>query len=280
MLFTSATKLKAWIKNKSKQTNIPADVLYKIFMLERLLERIALSKYRSNLIIKGGFLIASMIGIDLRSTMDMDTTIKNIELNRNIIIDIMNEIIGINIDDGISFVIRSVKDIHEESEYDDFRMILLARFYNIKVYVQVDFTTGHVVIPNEIEYSYKLMFEDRTIPIMAYNLDTIFAEKIEAILSRHIDSTRMRDYYDVYILILLNKEKIQRDKILNAVRIKAKERDTLEHINGYKEHLLNISNSPEMQKRWENYVQDYPYADGIEFLSIIKVITWLFEGEN
>lgn len=277
MRFTSATKLKAWVNNKAKKIDIPAPVLMKFYMMERLLERITLSKYRDNLILKGGFLIASMIGINLRSTMDMDTTVKNIELNRNSIMHIMHEIIIIDVNDDVTFEIKNITDIHEESEYDDFRMLLLAKFHTIEEYIKVDFTTGHVIIPHEIEYSYQLMFEKRTIPVMAYNLDTIFAEKIESILSRNVEGTRGRDFYDVYTLISLYKNSLSRSDILKAIRIKARERGTLKFIEEHNKYLHGIANSPEIAKVWKNYVNDYPYAKGIELSDVIELIAWLFE---
>ena len=136
-------------------------------------------------------------------------------------------------------------------------MILVAHFQKVEVHIQVDFTTGHAIIPHEVEYSYKLMFEERAISVMAYNLNTIFSEKVEAVLSRNITGTRMRDYYDIYILVTLYKESLLRNEILDAIKIKAKERNTLEHIEDYKTHLKNISNSMEIQKLWSAYQDDY-----------------------
>jgi len=280
MKFTNAMQLKAWINNRAKKLNIPAPDLMKIYMLERLLERITLSKYRDKLILKGGFLIASMIGVDLRTTVDMDATIKNIKINRYNIIEVMNEIITIEVDDGIKFAIQSISDIHEESEYDDFRMILVANYLTIKTHIQVDFTTGHVIIPHEIEYSYKLMFEERTIKVMAYNLNTIFAEKIEAILSRNITGTRMRDYYDVYILISLNKKTIKKQEVVDAIKIKAKERNTLNYVNDYKNLLEKIGSDAKINKLWSAYQKEYNYAKDINFTDIISVIAWIFDESN
>ena len=278
MKFKNAMQLKAWVNNKSKKTGIPAPELMKIFMLERLLERISLSNYRDKLILKGGFLIASMIGVNLRSTADIDTTVKNIEMNRNSIINIMQEVITTDVDDGIVFVIQSVTEIHEESEYDDFRMMLLAKFEKVKEHVQVDFTTGYVIIPHEIEYQYKLMFEDRTISVMSYNLNTILSEKIEAILSRHIEGTRARDYYDIYMLVSLYKDTLCRKDVLNAIRIKAQERGTQKYIEEYSKYIHSISDSPEIAKVWQNYTKEHTYAEGIKLSDTISAITWLFEG--
>jgi len=173
--FTSATQLKYWIKNKSKNTGTPANVLLQTYMMERLLERLSLSSYRDNLILKGGFLIASMIGIDRRSTMDMDATVKGLPISYEGIRELLGEIISLDTGDGVSFEIQDINNIHGISEYDDFRISLRATFYTVRVNIKVDVTTGDSTIPREIEYHYKLMFEDRKIPIMAYNLYTILA---------------------------------------------------------------------------------------------------------
>jgi predicted nucleotidyltransferase component of viral defense system len=170
-------QLKDWIKNKSKQTGTPANALLQTYMMERFLERVSDSTYRDNLILKGGFLIAAMVGIDRRTTMDMDTTVKGLPVSRKGIESIFNEIIAIGTDDGVAFEIQDIRNIRDISDYDDFRVSLRATLYTVRVNMKIDVTTGDAIIPREIEYNYKLMFEDRTIPVMAYNLYTILAEK-------------------------------------------------------------------------------------------------------
>ena len=159
-MFISAMQLKSWIKNKSKQTGTHANELLQNYMLERFLERVSLSPYRENLILKGGFLIAAMVGVDRRSTMDMDTTVKGLSVSREGIKSILYEIITIDVGDGVSFEIKDVKNIHDVSEYDDYRIGLLAVFQTLRVNMSIDITTGDAIIPREIEYHYKLMFED------------------------------------------------------------------------------------------------------------------------
>jgi len=167
-----------------------------------------------------------MVGIDMRSTLDMDTTIKGIPVTRETIEEILNEILSIDLDDNVSFSIKDIKSIHDVSEYDDFRVSIEAQFFTIKVNIKLDITTGDVIIPSEVEYSFKLMFEDRNIPIKAYNLDTILAEKIESILARNVANTRARDYYDVYILLTLRRNDIDLENLRNAIKKKAEERHT------------------------------------------------------
>jgi predicted nucleotidyltransferase component of viral defense system len=278
MRFTSATQLKDWIKNKSKQTGAPANVLLQTYMMERLLERLSLSSYRDNLILKGGFLIAAMVGINRRTTMDMDATVKGLPVIREEITDILNEIIGLDADDGVSFEIQNIKNIHDIGEYDDFRVSIRVVFYTIRVNMKIDFTTGDAIIPREIEYLYRLMFEDRTIPVMAYNLYTILAEKIETILSRNVTNSRGRDFYDAYILLSINRDTLSREELLNALRVKAEERDSIAAVENHDKHLRDIGDSPEIAKIWAGYVRSYPYVKGIAMPDILALIAWVFEG--
>ena len=280
MTFTSATQLKDWIKNKSKQTGVPANVLLRSYMMERLLERMSLSSYRENMILKGGFLIAAMVGIDRRSTMDMDTTMKGLPVSREGIEGILREIIDIEAGDGITFEIQNIKNIHDISDYDDFRVSIRAGFHSIRTDIKVDITTGDAIIPREIEYHYRLMFEDRTISVMAYNLYTILAEKIETILTRNVTNSRGRDFYDAYILLSMNREVLSRQKLLHALRVKAEERDSLSDIENHEKHLRDITTSPEIAKIWNAYVKSYTYAKGIALSDILALIAWVFDSET
>jgi len=280
MMFTSATQLKDWIKNKSKQTGAPINTILHNYMMERLLERVSLSSYRENLILKGGFLIAAMVGIERRSTMDLDATMKGLPVDREGIETILNEIISINADDNVTFEIRNIKNIHDISEYDDFRVSLRAVFHTIRVEMKIDITIGDVIIPREIEYPYKLMFEDRTIPVMAYDLYAILAEKIETILSRNVTNTRGRDFYDAYVLLSLNRDTLSRAELLQAIRVKAEERGSLAYVENYMKHLQDIEASPEMKKIWAGYVRNYSYANGIALSDILSLVTWVFEERN
>ena len=278
MRFTSATQLKAWLKNKSKQTGVPANVLLQTYMMERLLERVSLSSYRDNLILKGGFLIAAMIGIDRRTTMDMDTTVKDLPVSSESVKAMLDEIISIGVEDGVSFKIQNMVNIRNVSEYDDYRVSLCATLHTVRVIMKIDITTGDSIIPREIEYQYKLMFEDRTILVMAYNLYTILAEKIETILSRNVANSRGRDFYDTYILLLMNREMLVREELLRAIRIKAEERGSISAIDNYAKHLRDIAESPEIAKIWAGYIKNYSYANGIELADNLALIEWVFEG--
>ena len=276
-MFKSAMQLKSYIKNKSKQTGTHANELLQNYMMERFLERMSLSDYRENMILKGGFLIAAMVGVDKRSTMDMDTTLKGLPVNREEIEKIVREIIAIPIDDGVAFEIKGIKNIHDISEYDDFRVSLSASFFTINVNMSIDITIGDTVIPREIEYDYKMMFEDRTIPVMAYNIYTILAEKIETILTRGVGNTRGRDYYDACLLLSANKDTLIRPELRHALNVKAEERASVPAIENHTKILNDIAASPDIAKIWGSYSNRYHYAKGIALPDILALIAWVFE---
>jgi predicted nucleotidyltransferase component of viral defense system len=219
-----------------------------------------------------------MVGIDLRSTMDMDTTIKGIPVNETEIKMIITEIINTSINDHVSFEIDSIQPIHDSGEYNDFRIGFAATFFTMKVKMKLDITTGDVIIPSEIDYSYRLMFEDRDISIKAYNLQTILAEKIESILARNVTNTRLRDYYDVYILLNTRHLEIQNSDIQTAVRQKAMERGTFIHVENYTKYLDDIRESSDLSSLWVTYAKKYPYARGISFDEIIGEIRSVLSG--
>ncbi|MDR0854345.1 MAG: nucleotidyl transferase AbiEii/AbiGii toxin family protein [Clostridiales Family XIII bacterium] len=271
-MFKDTYQLKAWIGNYSRQSGVVANTILQNYMMERLLERISDSPYRNNFILKGGMLIASMVGIDNRSTMDLDATIKGIPITEEKLKKIVDEIIAIDINDAVTFEFLGISNIHDAGEYDDFRISLKARFHNINVNLKIDITTGDLIIPREIEYSYNLLFEDRQISLMAYNINTILAEKIESILARNVANTRARDYYDVYILLLLNEESICNQNLLIAVKEKAHERGTDAFIYNYKKYLTDILDSVDVAKIWDAYVDRFSYAKGIELADIVGLI--------
>ncbi|MCL1908660.1 MAG: nucleotidyl transferase AbiEii/AbiGii toxin family protein [Holophagaceae bacterium] len=272
MKFASAWQLKDWIKNKSKQTGTTPNALMQTYMMERLLERLSISPYRNNFILKGGFLIAAMVGVGRRTTKDLDATAKGLSINQNNIKAILNKITSLDAGDGANFEIQDIKNIHDISEYDDFRVSVRASIYTIRTNLKIDITIGDTIIPKEIEYQYKLMFEDRTIPVMAYNLCTILAEKIETILARNITNSRGRDFYDAYILLSMYKDSIPQKELFDALRIKATERGTLNYVNDYARHLKNIADSPEISKIWTGYSKIYTYAKGIALSDVLSII--------
>jgi predicted nucleotidyltransferase component of viral defense system len=267
--FSSPDQIKAWIKNTAKQKNVPTNVILQNFMMERYLERVAASPYKDNFILKGGFLIASMIGIDLRSTMDMDTTIQGLPVTLATVKNIITEIGNITLPDKVSFKLQTIKPIHEVGKYEDFRVVLKASMMSIEVNLKIDITTGDVILPGAINYTFPLMFENRSIDVKAYNINNILAEKIESILSRNISNTRARDYYDVYTLVSVRKMKLIKQDFLIALKAKAKERGTLIYLENYRKYLADIKASQDLANVWQAYARQYSYAAGILFSDIV-----------
>ncbi len=277
MKIGSPRQLKDWINNLAKENNLIASTVLQNYMMERFLERVSVSKYKDNFILKGGFLISAMVGINMRSTLDINTTIKGLPVNREVIEQILNEILSLDLDDNVTFKLKNIKNIHDVSDYDDLRVSIEARFFTIRVIIKVDITTGDVIIPREVEYLFKLMFEEREILIKAYNLNTILAEKIESILARNVANTRARDYYDVYMLLTLRKNDIDLESLRNAVRTKAEERNTLKYMENNEKYLRDIEESKELSGIWESYTQKYPYAEGIQFAEITSILKEIFK---
>lgn len=261
----NAMQLKAIIKNIAKNKNISAALVLQNYMLERFLERVSLSRYHDNYIIKGGFLIASMVGLDSRATMDMDATIKGYPVNEEAIRKMVEDIIAVPVEDAIHFCLKSVREIREGDEYTGYRVALTADYEKMAVPLKLDITTGDKITPREIEYSYKLMMEDRSIRVLAYNLSTILAEKLETVVSRGDQNTRPRDYYDIYILSKLQAENIDIDSLKAALSATTAKRGSSELMMQYAEIMRTVKSSDVMKRQWDNYRKDFDYAAGIEF---------------
>ena len=200
MIAKNRAQLKAWIKNMSSKVNVNENIILQNYMLERLLERISVSNYKYKFVLKGGMLITAVVGIDMRNTLDMDATIKGFDLEKDNLENILNEIFNIDLDDGVTFEFTNIKEIRQEDEYGGYRVSLNAKFDKLVVPMKLDITTGDVIVPKEVNYKFGLMFENRFIEILAYNMETVIADKFETIISRNIDTTRARDFYDIYIL--------------------------------------------------------------------------------
>lgn len=261
----NAMQLKAIIKNIAKNKNISAALVLQNYMLERFLERVSLSRYHDNYIIKGGFLIASMVGLDARATMDMDATIKGYPVNEEAIRKMVEDIIVVPVEDAIHFCLKSVREIREGDEYTGYRVALTADYEKMAVPLKLDITTGDKITPREIEYSYKLMMEDRSIRVLAYNLSTILAEKLETVVSRGDQNTRPRDYYDIYILSKLQAENIDIGNLKAALSATTAKRGSSELMKQYAEIMRTVKSSDVMKRQWDNYRKDFDYAAGIEF---------------
>ena len=265
---------KAIINNMAKENNVAAQSVLQTYMLERLLERISISKYKDNFILKGGMLISAMLGIDSRTTMDMDTTIKGLPLTKDNITNIMDEICNIEIDDNVTLKINKVELIREDDDYGGYRITFEAKYNNeMPVIMKIDITTGDKITYKEIEYSFTLMLEDRKIQIWSYNVETIIAEKFEAIVKRGVLSTRIRDYYDVYMLINTQNKIIDKKTLKDAITLTAQHRGTNEIIKDWKKIVEKIANDSKMRQQWKRYQKDNFYTEEIEYKDLINAIS-------
>ena len=273
----NAMQLKAIIKNIAKDKHISAQLVMQNYMLERLLERISISKYQQNFILKGGFLIAAMVGLDTRATMDLDGTIKGMPVNEQTIREMFEEICKIELEDDVTFTFRSIGEIREGDEYTGYRVALSANFPPMAVPLKLDITTGDKITPREIEYQFKLLLEDRSISVLAYNLETIMAEKLETVISRGDQNTRPRDYYDVYILAKLQYANITPSALKVALAATAEKRGSTAVLKEYRSIMDTVKNSDTMQKQWKNYQKDFEYAEDISLEDTCDTVVNLME---
>lgn len=267
--------LKVKVSNLALSTNIPNKYLIQSFMFEALLKRISVSKYKDKFIIKGGLLLSSIFGVNLRSTMDLDTTIKGLPLDRTTITKVVNEIISIDLKDNIKLEIENIKDIREEELYSGFNINLKAEFDGLRTNLMIDITTGDVITYKEVQFEYKTLFDNEIVNIMTYNYETIIAEKFEAIISRNIDNTRMKDYYDLYMFVNLKWDDIDKTILRKAIFNTSKKRETLNYIEEADKYIELINEDSKLKSLWKNYQNNYAYAKDISFentIAAIKVI--------
>ena len=265
MIKKNPMQFKAFIKKIAEQKKISAQLVLQNYMLERLLERISLSKFTNNFILKGGFLISVILGLNTRATLDLDVTIKGFTLSNETIQKIFSEICSINLDDNILFEVLNVSDIRENDDYPGSRVALKANYENISVPLTVDVTTGDIITPSEIQYSYSLLFENRTIKILAYNVETILAEKIETVLSRNIANTRIRDFYDIHILYSLRGTECSISTLKQALKRTAEKRGSIKILENYVAIIKEIRNNQQLQNFWQRYQKNFDYVKDILF---------------
>lgn len=242
-------------------------------MFERLIERLSMSEYRDNLVLKGGLLVASLIGIDERTTMDMDTTIVGYPVTEESMEALIKDILAVKLDDGIQFKCIGLTPIRKNDDYSNYTITLEARSEGILVPLKFDVTTGDVITPSKVSYDYYLSFEDKTVLIYSYPLETIFAEKLETILSRNVTNTRARDFYDLYLLYNTKWDKVNLNVLNEALIATAINRETVDEVYGYIDVMNDISTSKTVISSWDRYQHENAYAQAIELNDIFKVIS-------
>lgn len=250
-MIKTARQLKDLIRNLSREKSADAQILMRNYMMERFLERISLSEYRDKFILKGGMLVAAMVGLDARSTMDLDATIKGANVNVEDIENLISSIITVPIDDGVKFQLKSISEIMDEAEYPGIRVSMSTTFDGVVTPLKIDISTGDAITPREVRYSFKLMLEDRSIDIWAYNLETVLAEKLETIITRTTTNTRMRDFYDIFILEQLHGTTLNPKILHDALLATAHKRGSEKYLNQAEEVFDEVENDSVMQKLWE-----------------------------
>lgn len=265
-------QIKGSVRSYASRNNLRAQEVLQMFLFERILERLAESKYRNNFILKGGLLISSMIGVPNRTTMDMDTTVKGIQMEESEIISVIKEIIATPVDDGVVFQYQKIEPIRDEDAYNNFRIHLNAVYGKINSPMKIDITTGDTITPAEIRYDYPLIFAEKTISVMAYTLETVLAEKYETIIRRNIGNTRARDFYDLHTLYRERKETVRIDILRLAVEHTAKKRGSLAELRDWADILNDMREEPQLYTLWRNYAAENTYAAGLEFHQILDTV--------
>lgn len=272
-MIRTATQLKAKVRNLSSEDSKKAQTLIRNFIMERFLERIALSQYRNNFILKGGMLVAAVVGLDTRATMDIDTTVKSLNLTKDNAVKIVEEIIAVNLDDGVQFQIAKVTDIMEEHDYPGIRFMLEATLDKMRQAVKMDISTGDVITPRAVEYSYHLMFEDRAISLRTYNLETLLVEKLETIMARGTANTRMRDFYDIHVIS--HQEAFDREILKKAFLATSAKRNATDQIPGFRDILSTVEADASMKKQWDSFREDSFFVGELswnEVMASVKVL--------
>ena len=267
----TSEQIKGAIRNISKKTGVNPNSLLQMCLFEGVLEKLSKSRYNKNFILKGGLLISSLIGINMRSTMDMDTTIKGIPVNEKTISKILKEILEIEIDADINYKLVKLIPIRQKDVYEDFCTKISCTFGKINAVLNIDITTGDIITPREMKYFYSKILESGTIPVMTYTIESVIAEKFETISSRNITTTRARDFYDLYMLYHLYKDKIDKNILRKAIERTSEYRNSIKSISQYKEIVDLFKISQTTKTLWEKYIKSNPYAKDINFLETITV---------
>lgn len=264
-------------KEIEKKYNMTYYEVLQRFMFERILERISVSKYKDNFILKGGLLLSAIFGIDNRTTKDMDTLIKGIDISSDKIVDVLNEILSIDLNDGVKFSIVDITDIREEDEYGGNKYYIVGRLENLRVNLEIDVSTGDKITPRELKYGYPSIFDDSKILISVYTIETIIAEKLETILKRGTFNSRMKDYYDVYIFYNKMRNMFDTQLLMKAIYNTFEKRDSIEYLNDYTKIIKSIGESDRIKNLWNKYVSKNKYVDYVNFEAVINSIDGLLD---
>ena len=274
-MIKSRMQLNALIRNKAAGDGDKAQILLRIYMMERLLERISVSRYRDNFILKGGMLVSSLVGVDMRTTMDIDTTIRALPLTQEKAKAFLEKIMAIDLEDNVSFRITKIEDIMEGHEYEGIRFHIEGVLEKLRQTIKIDISTGDAIIPAAVKYELPLILENRKIGLWAYNMETLLAEKLETVMTRAEANTRMRDFYDIYILTRQEVIEINPTHLKEAFAATCRKRGSEAAIPSFDEVLESIETSPEMLDAWENYRKNNPYVEDLTWGEAIHSVKLL-----
>lgn len=275
-MIKTSKQLKDLIRSLSKKKSADAQILLRNYMMERFLERISLSEHRDKFILKGGMLVAAMVGVDARSTMDLDATVKGSNVNVSDVANLITEIVSVPLDDGVAFQVNKISEIMDEAEYPGIRVSMTAAFDGVITPLKLDISTGDAITPKEVRYSFQLMLENRSIDIWAYNLETVLAEKMETVITRATTNTRMRDFYDIYILEQLHGNTLNPHVLHDALLATAGKRETLTNLAEARDVFDEVENSPVMQQLWTAYRKKFSYAADLEWTMVMAAVRKLY----
>lgn len=274
-MIKTAKQLKDLIRNLSKEKSADAQLLMRNYMMERFLERISLSEYKDKFILKGGMLVAAMVGLDARSKMDLDATVKGANITVEDVENIISSIVAVPLDDSVKFRLKRISEIMDEAEYPGVRVSLETEFDGVITPLKIDISTGDVITPWEVRYHFKLMLEERTIGVWAYNLETVLAEKLETVISRTITNTRMRDFYDIHILCQIHGKNLNAAILHDALNATAKKRGTEQYLQDATDVFDEVENDAGMQKLWQTYQKKFSYASEISWKDVMQSVRML-----
>ncbi len=277
-MMKNAKSLKDKARNVANENAISIQQVLQNYMFERVLERLSKSEYKENFIIKGGLLLSSIMGINLRTTMDMDTNITGINLDKEELSKILNEVLNMDIGDNVSFKIEKIEDIKQEEYYGGYQFKIIATYENIKVQFHMDVSTGDVITPRAIEYKYKKLFDDSYIDILSYNQETIIAEKLQAILERKTQNSRMKDYYDLYFFVNYRWDTIDKEILAEAIIRTFSTRNSITELKDINTTIKNLENNQFLNTLWIDYAKKYVYSKDIKFKDTIGAIETIKEA--
>ena len=275
-MIKTAWQLKDRIRNLARSKSADTQVLMRTYMMERFLERISVSEFRDKFILKGGMLVAAMIGLESRATMDIDGTVKGANVSVEDAGKMIAAIASVPMDDGVTFQVKRISEIMDEAEYPGIRVSMETKFEGVRTPIKIDLSTGDAITPGEVQYKFKLMLEERSIDIWAYNLETVLAEKLETVVSRSITNTRMRDFYDLHMLNLLYGQTIVSADLSAALIATARKRNTEEYLADAVTAFDEIENDANMEKLWGAYQKKFSYAVDVSWSTVMDSVRGLY----